>query len=439
MLLLAFAMAATPAWTCSCIGSATACSVIGGSSVIFVAEVTVDSGEGWGKGLAKVKIVEPLQNVPEGLQEATIGTMAGTSCYHRLQAGVRYVIITDGPAYSVGSCNPTFRLDGNEHILDAMRSRLRGDPSRLVGAVLKSSGRYSNEDGIPAATVELRRGDVRRTATTDGAGRYWIAGLEPGRYRIQVAREGYVANDEYNHRWSGRMARNPATNRIEPVKETPGEIEIPADACEIRDLAMWPAGRIRGTVRGMDGKPLEGVTIQVFGFTDRGRRESSPLRTAVTGAGGTYQAQPLPSGQYVVGVNASMYSDEDPYPPTLHGGGQSVYLSEAGSVEGIDLTLPAPRMPVQLRVSVLTTDGKPHKGARVRLDTPAGVQRWFSRGETDENGEVVAPVYAGERYKVTAFHYLTRNNMVIKLEGAATVDVTGREPAVVRVVLQAER
>jgi hypothetical protein len=188
----------------------------------------------------------------------------------------------------------------------------------------------------------------------------------------------------------------------------------------------------------VDGTALQGVSVQVFGFDSRGERESSPLQTAFTDSDGKYNVQPLPSGQYVVGVNSRLYEDENPYPPTLYAGGRSVYLGEIGSIVGIDLAVPAPRTPAQLRVKVLTPDGKPHKGATVRLDTPAGVQRWFSREETNDNGELVAPVYVGQRYNVTVFHYFDENHTLRRLEGVAAVDVTDREPAV-SVVLQAER
>ena len=115
--------------------------------LIFVADVVSDSGEGWGHGPAKVAIVEPLLNAPEGLKEVTIDTGASTRCYFRLQAGERYVIITSGPRYAVAGCNPSFRLRGNEYILEAMRSRLNGEAPRLVGSVLKSTGMYTHGAG----------------------------------------------------------------------------------------------------------------------------------------------------------------------------------------------------------------------------------------------------------------------------------------------------
>ncbi|MBY0505796.1 MAG: carboxypeptidase-like regulatory domain-containing protein [Bryobacteraceae bacterium] len=346
-LLTALLVTISPALACSCLNTSTPCSVLGGSSVIFVADVIAESGERWGDGSVKVAIVEPIQNVPEGLKEATIATMARTSCYRRLQLGERYVIITQGPAYSVSSCNESFRLKGNEHILDAMRNQLRGAAPRLVGTIRKSSGLYARDGGIANVRVELRNGESRYSGTSDGEGRYVISGLQAARYTVHISKSGYVPDEEYNHRWSGRMALNREMNRVEPVKDAPGEIEILGRSCQIRDLAMWPAGRIRGTLRGVDGRPIAGVNVQAFGFDERGERQSSPLKTGVTDSKGRYSIEPLPSGRYLVGVNAQPYHDESPYRPSVYSDGQPVYLGETATVDDIDLAVGSPRTPVK--------------------------------------------------------------------------------------------
>lgn len=412
-------LASLPAWACGCFSNATACSALTSSYTIFVAEVTVDSGENWGKGAGKVAIVEALRNVPPGLRETWIDTEAGTSCYFRLKAGERYVIISNGPRYRVGGCSLSFPVQGNEHILDALRSSVNGGPPRLVGSVRKSSGRYSQDGTIPNATVELTRGDLRYATATDAHGHYVFNGLEPGPYKFRIVKDGYVADEDYNNRWSGRTRLDAATNQIEPVKDLPGELVITREACDIRSFAMWPAGTVLGTVRAVSGKPLPGVRVQAFKFDERGRLESQPLWAATTGEDGKYALHPIPAGRYVVGVNADPSSDEDAYPPARHAG--SVDVPESGSVDEVDIVVSAPRTPARLRVKVIRPDGTPHKGARVRLDSPAGQQRWFSRGETDENGEMVVPVYLAERYTVEVF--------ASPLEGTAQVEVVERESA----------
>jgi hypothetical protein len=425
-LLWTILLATAPSWACSCTNTATPCSHVGGSTVIFVAHVLTDSGEGWGHGPARVAIEEPLQNVPSGLREAEISTAAGTSCYFRLKAGERYVILTQGPSYSVAGCSSSFQLRGNEHILEALRNQVRGGPPRLVGTVLKSTGAYSHGAGLDGVSVIAEADGVRHETTTDGFGHYVITALNPGRYKIQISKNGYVSDSTYNQRWSGRMSLNPATNRYEPDTADSGSVLVSERSCSVWNLAMWPAGSITGTVRSGDRKPMSGVTVQAFAFDSKNNRESSPLRTTTTASDGTYTLDHLPPGSYAIGVNARTYNDEDAYPPTLYSGGTAVYLTESGALGGIDIALPPARAAAQLRVKVFGPDGRPHSGATIKLENVQGVQRWFSRNESDANGEINAPAYIGEHYIVRAFHFVPSADF----EGIAQLEVADESPSI---------
>ncbi len=231
------------------------------------------------------------------------------------------------------------------------------------------------------------------------------------------------------------MVLNPATNTFEPEKADPGLVVVSANSCSIWDLAMWPAGRITGTVRDGNLKPLNGVTVQGFAFDTNNNRESSPLRTAKTASDGTFSLEPLPPGNYAVGVNANLYKDEDAYPPTLYLDGRGTYLAESATQNGIDIVLPPARVAAKLRTTVLGPDSRPYPDATIRLDNLAGVQRWFTRNKSDENGEITLPVYVGERYVVRAFNYSSDGNF----EGAAQIEVVDASPSAVVVLHRKER
>ncbi|MCX6598046.1 MAG: carboxypeptidase-like regulatory domain-containing protein [Acidobacteria bacterium] len=399
--------------------------------MIFVARVLRDSGEGWGTGPARVAIEEALQNVPAGQLEAEIDTSAGTSCYYRLKAGERYVIVTDGPKYSVYSCTRSFELTNNEYILEAMRSQLMGGSLRIVGRVLKTIEKYHQAGMVSGALVVAESPSGRFEALSDGMGRYVITGMPPGIYELKVSRDGYLPDRQFNRRFDGILRINPVTKQPEDEKYA-GTVAVANRLCAVWDLALWPAGIIKGTVRDRQGKPLSGVTVQAFGMDQYQQREPSPLRTTVTAADGTYTLTPLPRGAFVVGVNAESFHDSNAFSPTLYSNGGRVELAEVGSAEGIDLVLPPPRAPATLLVKVLSPEGAPYPGAQVRLDNLQGVQRFVSTTPTDTTGEISVPVYLGETYTARASSYRGDAHFV----GTASVEITG-ETRSVTIVLQA--
>src|ERR1700729_1591999 len=91
-LLFVFGLGQTAALACSCITSGSACGALRGTQVVFVGRVIEDSGEGIGKGSAKMVVEEILHGLPKEVREITVETGAGTSCYMRLQKDERDVI-----------------------------------------------------------------------------------------------------------------------------------------------------------------------------------------------------------------------------------------------------------------------------------------------------------------------------------------------------------
>ncbi|MGC4054447.1 MAG: carboxypeptidase-like regulatory domain-containing protein [Paludibaculum sp.] len=438
-LLAALLFAFSPLYACSCLGTGTPCSSFGGSSIVFVARVLVDSGEGWGNRPARVLIEEKLLNVPQDLKEVEIDTSAGTSCYRRLQEGKQYVIFAfkredKTPQFSIGACSVTFEVEGNEHILEALRNKAANGPSRLVGKVLRSKGSYSRGGALEGAHISARSNEDGFETVSDGSGHYEFRGIPPGQYQLEVSRPGFVPDQEFNRRWSGRLFSNKESHTLGPDATEPrGSITIGAGSCAVWDLSMWPQGRITGTVRNEAGQPLPGVTVQAFDFDAKGRRESRPLRTGISDETGRYRIEPLPEGEYVVGVNAEKYTDADPFPPTFYRaagnkpGETRIAISESAEQSSIDLTVPPRRIPATLQVQVITADGSPYAGASVKLLNAAGIERGLSKEHTSKMGLIHLNVYQGEQYTVEAFAFdsstLRRNREYDYLGGSASLTV----------------
>lgn len=391
---------------------------------MFVGRVVSDSGAGWGKGPARVSIEEPLFRTPAGVRELTIDTQAGSSCYFRLKQGERYVIYawkdSQTGRLTTGVCSNSFLVKGHEVLLDAIRNLAKSGPSRIVGTVEKSTGRFEHDGGVAGATVTAKSGENIFEAKADAYGNYEFRGVPEGRYRLDVAQDGFVPDEEYNRRWTGRLVADEAKRLITPDRVDPGSIVVSEASCAVRDLAMWALGRISGVVRNQAGEPLKGAVVQAFEFDRKGKRESTPLRTAMSSGDGSYSLDRLPAADYVVGVNAEPYADRSPYPPTVYKA--RVHVGESQEVFAIDLKLAAPRSPAILRVTVVGPDGAPHPDAAIRLDDLNGQQRGWSRTERNPHGWAELPVYEGERFVVRALDY--------PLEGAARVDITAPRASV---------
>ncbi|MBY0374969.1 MAG: carboxypeptidase-like regulatory domain-containing protein, partial [Bryobacteraceae bacterium] len=291
-------LTAPPSYACKCAGTYEACrSASVTSNAVFVARVLTDSGERFGQGPANVEIEEVLQNVPPGLRRATIDTSSGNSCYFRLRAGERYVIISSGPPYAVHVCSSSFPLRGNEHVLEALRRQIRKTGPIITGVVRKSTSSYGHDGAVANAKVLVESEDFRQETSSGVDGAYSIAVPRAGRYRFSVSKTGYIANEEFNQRWSGRFVRNPQTGVYGADAADKGAVVLGQYSCATWDLALWPEGHIRGTVRRPDGQPAPaGVTVRAFAFDRNQKRESNPLRTALTNADGTYTIAPLPPG-----------------------------------------------------------------------------------------------------------------------------------------------
>ena len=414
-----------------------------GSIAVFAGRVLVDSGEGMGTGPARVSIEETLLNVPKDLREIEVDASAGTSCYYRLKAGERYVIfadVHDGPPvrYSIGGCTNTFRLQGNGHILDALRNKAQGGPSRLLGSVRRSSDAYSADAPIPGARVVARSSGEEYETLSDGLGRFEIRGMAPARYALEVSKTGFVPDTKFNHRWSGIFTRHKTSDTVERVETQPaGSISIGEKSCEVRDLRMWPHGRITGTVTSVGGQPLPGVTVQAFVIDNKGERGSSPLQSGKTDATGKYLIEPLPGGNYFVGVNAEKYHDTEPYPPTFFVASVSttapsqIHVTDGDETAAVNLTLPPERIPATLRVQFAATKGEPFTVTLVLLENLAGIQRWASRTESEPGGVFNVPVYQGEQYVVKAFAFVDHTEKWVYLQGSSRIDISEKQPMVV--------
>jgi protocatechuate 3,4-dioxygenase beta subunit len=164
------------------------------------------------------------------------------------------------------------------------------------------SGQVTNAStGEPVrhALVALRRVDtspgvtnvqVTQSGTTDAAGRFALAGIEPGKYRLSAERNGFL-----NTQYGARSPNKPGTLlTLEPGQKS-------SDL----NLRLTPHGVITGRVLDEEGEPVNGVDVQVLRQRYmQGRKQLVRSGGGLTNDLGEYRIFGLAPGSYFLSATA---------------------------------------------------------------------------------------------------------------------------------------
>lgn len=392
-LLVVTAVLNAPAvFACSCVNTGSYCSTFHGTKIVFVGHVTEDSGEGWGKGPAKMVVDEVLHGLPRDVRELTVDTGAGTSCYMRLTKGERYVIYGSPIAGATGRisrdwCSFSFLVAGNETLLAALEQEENKGAANLLGRVQIMHQEFNvSGEGAAAVRVTAVNGTTRLETLTNSDGEFQFSDVAPGTYHLSV-----VSPDLFEDKFRF------------PEKDP----SVEPSGCGYQNLYVWTNGRVQGTVRDIAGKAIEGVTVQAFVKDARNELSAMPLRQAKTDAQGQYEIPGLPPGQVVIGVNGEKYADRSRWPPTFYPGtgdrdtATPILLDRGEKRSGVDLRLPEARQQAVLHFEAVFEDGSPAAGTSASVESVAGIQRVLGKGK-DTTNMLDVPVYQGETYIVHA-------------------------------------
>ncbi len=153
----------------------------------------------------------------------------------------------------------------------------------VSGVVVKMLGSVP----LPSSTVRLQSADDRTptySAVTDLGGHFEIKGIDPGRYRLHVIRNGYVTQ-EYGQR----------------TPNDPGKVLALGPGQDMKDLLfrLLPSAVIAGRIQNENGDPLPWVRMSALRATyQRGKRTLSSEVTVVTNDLGEYRVFGLRPGRY---------------------------------------------------------------------------------------------------------------------------------------------
>jgi hypothetical protein len=215
--------------------------------------------------------------------------------------------------------------DGLMHVTGCSRtapvSQAAADLAELRRMVSRGtatiSGTVTLEDK-PRDNIEVRVAGTSRVTRTDASGRYRFE-LPPGRHTVAPAPDP----------------------RLAPRKAH--SIEAVVGACVTHDIMERWNGRIRGTVRDRNGRPMAGVLVQGAPTSSKPPPAwDDPIfpwsPSARSDARGAYELGPLPPDTYRVSVGVP-FSPPEPYPPTV---APDVKLGPGVMVGGVDLVVSPP-------------------------------------------------------------------------------------------------
>jgi hypothetical protein len=261
--------------------------------------------------------------------------------------------------------------------------RLGGIPPRdnaqVATGTAKITGRVvSSDTGAPIRraliNINSRDANFNRAVATDGEGRYELASLPAGRYRLTVNKAGFVTL-EYG------QARPFEAGK--PLDLTAGQV------LDKIDFSLPRGSAITGRITDEFGDPVTDAQVQAFRyqFVNGERQLVDAGRMAQTDDLGAYRIFGLMPGDYI--VRASMRSNLPPGPrnaetdPTGYPGTYFPGVSDVSQAQTVTATIGQEvssiafsLVPARLsRVSgtVMGSDGRPLAGAMVML-RPRGAE-----------------------------------------------------------------
>jgi uncharacterized protein YjbI with pentapeptide repeats len=301
----------------------------------------------------------------DGTPHATVSTSEG-----------RYrLTVTPGPSllafraegYGLQTVDLGFVTEGESRRVDDVL--LVAQPGAVTGAV--HLGRFETPGRLAAVTLSLFTegpdGPLVATTRPDGDGRFALAGIGPGRYRLTAQATGYGAAEQPQALGPGQSL-DAGTLLLVHGSETPDAVLL--------------SGRVR----------LAGA-VDHGGTTIRADLAGTALTLGrtVTDAAGAFTLPAAPDEAYVLHVQRAGFVAPAPFGPLSWDPADARFETAAGAPAELDLDRPPPTGRIQVTVEVGPHWVKPvDRAVSVRLDGPglsrvvAGVRDGPAGGTTFE-------------------------------------------------------
>jgi hypothetical protein len=256
-------------------------------------------------------------------------------------------------------------------VLDGLKT---GSPDGSVFGTLERNLNFQDHEPIVGIQLLLNNRKHTYSGATDQGGKFDIAGLPPGVYRISAKLPEALLLDE-----------------SEPI-------EIFPHGCFNADLSARNNATISGRIALPPGVKVAGTTV--FAIRSSGGGDTS----GIADSQGRYTIRGLPVGEYVVGINVGnpVPRLQAPFPPTYFPGSRDPETAKKFAVSGpghfssVDISVPVASEIVRLTVRAAYEDGRPVPDGWIGISyTGAGAR---GGGRTNSKGIASLSVARGERF-----------------------------------------
>jgi hypothetical protein len=274
-----------------------------------------------------------------------------------------------------------------------------GQPAANVTVTIVEVDSGAGNEYFATSRATPRREPEIFNAVTEGGGRYRLAGLAAGNYKVSASSKAYVLSNQ--------------NSGIEPVKwVTLGGAEEREDV----DLSLARGGVITGRVTTANGEPI--VASQVSATMTRDAegnslRRSYGGRSRTTDDRGVYRLYGLAPGTYIVSVRSNLsirqispYDGDTPtyYPSSTRDTAAEVAVVSGGEVSGVDIRYRGDRGHIISGVVTGARDGFQRHVSLINIATGSYVGSVeVQRGEP-ANSFAIRGVSDGE-YEILAYAY----------------------------------
>jgi hypothetical protein len=416
--LFAIMFSVANAFGCSCAGPGAPCQDYGRAAAVFVGTaIAVRTVERLAPGdISRLRQAEQEDidyRAPRtfkfSVEQSFLGVAAtnvevstgrgGGDCGYDFRIGTRYVVY----AYSfpktnrlgTGICTrtkPYDQADEDLEFLHGLTSQSTG--VTIYGEVKRGQKNVARGDSttfslLPDVNLIVEGESERREIRTDAEGRYHLAGLRPGKFKVTLL----LPDELFTYK---------------PDQE----ISVADRGCAAVSYFVVDNGRLSGSVFDPEGQPAPGVLLALMDADHADVKKDYGNLTRAD-AQGHYSFSALPPGRYLLAVNLTRFPEpNDPmnaYPRTYFPGvmditkAEVITLGTGESLEQRDLRLPTRRAPSIVNGKIIWSDGTPVANAAIsfREVTYHDPQLNYAI-QADEQGYFTIKGYVGQVFVIEA-------------------------------------